>query len=37
MLPVHAPTSGTVTAIAPHSTAHPSALADLKRNYRCRW
>ena len=29
MLPVHAPTSGTVTAIAPHSTAHPSALAEL--------
>ncbi|XPE41551.1 hypothetical protein ACNKHK_10515 [Shigella flexneri] len=28
MLPVHAPTSGTV-AIAPHSTAHPSALAEL--------
>jgi electron transport complex protein RnfC len=25
MLPVHAPTSGTVSAIA-HSTAHPSAL-----------
>ncbi|ESF65070.1 electron transport complex protein RnfC [Salmonella enterica subsp. enterica serovar Paratyphi B str. SARA42] len=29
MLPVHAPTSGTVIAIAPHSTAHPSALAEL--------
>ena len=29
MLPVHAPTSGTVVAIAPHSTAHPSALAEL--------
>jgi len=29
MLPVHAPTSGVVTAIAPHSTAHPSALAEL--------
>ncbi|SUW63709.1 Nitrogen fixation protein rnfC [Buttiauxella agrestis] len=29
MLPVHAPTSGTITAIAPHSTAHPSALAEL--------
>ena len=29
MLPVHAPTSGIVTAIAPHSTAHPSALAEL--------
>ena len=29
MLPVHAPTSGTVTAIAPHSTTHPSALAEL--------
>ncbi|WP_312383218.1 electron transport complex subunit RsxC [Atlantibacter subterraneus] len=28
MLPVHAPTSGTVVAIAPHSTAHPSALAE---------
>ena len=29
MLPVHAPTSGTVKDIAPHSTAHPSALAEL--------
>ncbi|EOT8831171.1 electron transport complex subunit RsxC [Escherichia fergusonii] len=29
MLPIHAPTSGTVIAIAPHSTAHPSALAEL--------
>jgi len=29
MLPVHAPTSGTVEAIAPHITAHPSALAEL--------
>ncbi|BET43906.1 electron transport complex subunit RsxC [Atlantibacter hermannii] len=29
MLPVHAPTSGTVVAIAPHSTAHPSALTEL--------
>ncbi|HEY3987335.1 electron transport complex subunit RsxC [Cedecea sp.] len=29
MLPVHAPTSGTVKEIAPHSTAHPSALAEL--------
>ncbi|EFF0770843.1 electron transport complex subunit RsxC [Escherichia fergusonii] len=29
MLPIHAPTSGTVVAIAPHSTAHPSALAEL--------
>ncbi|HCB1499215.1 TPA: electron transport complex subunit RsxC [Klebsiella michiganensis] len=29
MLPVHAPTSGTVTAIAPHSTAHPSALSEM--------
>jgi electron transport complex protein RnfC len=29
MLPVHAPTSGIVTAIAPHSTAHPSALEEL--------
>ena len=29
MLPVHAPTSGTVVAIAPHSTAHPSALSEL--------
>ncbi|MEW6485949.1 MAG: electron transport complex subunit RsxC [Pseudomonadota bacterium] len=28
MLPVHAPTSGTVTAIAPHMTAHPSGLAE---------
>nr|WP_313553425.1 electron transport complex subunit RsxC [Raoultella terrigena] len=29
MLPVHAPTSGVVSAIAPHSTAHPSALAEM--------
>ena len=29
MLPVHAPTSGTIAAIAPHSIAHPSALAEL--------
>ncbi|MGP3592060.1 electron transport complex subunit RsxC [Vagococcus sp. WN89Y] len=29
MLPVHAPTSGTITAIAPHSTAHPSALPEM--------
>ncbi|MCC8284554.1 electron transport complex subunit RsxC [Escherichia fergusonii] len=29
MLPIHAPTSGTVVAIALHSTAHPSALAEL--------
>ena len=28
MLPVHAPTSGTVTAIAPHITAHPSGLTE---------
>ncbi|HEY0209083.1 electron transport complex subunit RsxC [Acerihabitans sp.] len=28
-LPVHAPTSGTIQAIAPHITAHPSALAEL--------
>ncbi|ELY2039210.1 electron transport complex subunit RsxC [Enterobacter ludwigii] len=29
MLPVHAPTSGTVVAIAPHTVAHPSALSEL--------
>ncbi|WP_437887582.1 electron transport complex subunit RsxC [Phytobacter sp. V91] len=29
MLPVHAPTSGIISAIAPHSTAHPSALPEL--------
>ncbi|WP_017802230.1 electron transport complex subunit RsxC [Winslowiella toletana] len=29
MLPVHAPTSGTVEAIAPHITAHPSALSEM--------
>ncbi|SFT62126.1 electron transport complex protein RnfC [Kosakonia arachidis] len=29
MLPVHAPTSGTVIAIAPHATAHPSALPEM--------
>jgi Na+-translocating ferredoxin:NAD+ oxidoreductase subunit C len=28
-VPVHAPTSGTITAIAPHTTAHPSGLAAL--------
>lgn len=28
-LPVHAPTSGTIEAITPHITAHPSALAEL--------
>ncbi|MFI8416402.1 electron transport complex subunit RsxC [Serratia sp. NPDC078593] len=28
-LPVHAPTSGTVVAIKPHITAHPSGLAEL--------
>lgn len=32
MLPVHAPTSGTITAIAPHITAHPSGLAE-----QCIW
>jgi electron transport complex protein RnfC len=29
MLPVHAPTSGKVVAIAPHTVAHPSALSEL--------
>ncbi|MDR6298674.1 electron transport complex subunit RsxC [Pantoea dispersa] len=29
MLPVHAPTSGTIEAIAPHMTAHPSGLSEL--------
>ena len=29
MLPVHAPTSGTVEAIGPHMTAHPSGLAEI--------
>ncbi|CAI0821305.1 Nitrogen fixation protein rnfC [Serratia entomophila] len=28
-VPVHAPTSGTVSAIRPHITAHPSGLAEL--------
>jgi electron transport complex protein RnfC len=28
MLPVHAPTSGTVTAIEPHVAAHPSGLME---------
>lgn len=28
-LPVHAPTSGTISAIAPHITAHPSGLEEL--------
>ena len=29
MLPIHAPTSGRITAIAPHITAHPSALSEI--------
>ena len=29
MLPIHAPSSGTVSKIAPHMTAHPSALAEM--------
>ncbi|AFI90356.1 electron transport complex subunit RsxC [Pectobacterium parmentieri] len=29
MLPVHAPTSGTVNAIRQHTTAHPSGLSEL--------
>lgn len=29
ILPVHAPTSGTVVSIAPHTVAHPSALSEL--------
>ncbi|WP_234495472.1 electron transport complex subunit RsxC [Vibrio maritimus] len=29
MLPVHAPTSGTITAIEPRTIAHPSGLSDL--------
>ena len=29
MLPIHAPTSGTVTAIEPRLTAHPSGLSEL--------
>ncbi|MCX8956083.1 electron transport complex subunit RsxC [Erwinia psidii] len=29
MLPVHAPTSGTIERIAPHTVAHPSALAEM--------
>ncbi|MDR5017388.1 electron transport complex subunit RsxC [Yersinia rochesterensis] len=28
-VPVHAPTSGVITAIGPHTTAHPSGLAEL--------
>ncbi len=28
-VPVHAPTSGTIRAITPHITAHPSGLAEL--------
>ncbi|MFL4555676.1 electron transport complex subunit RsxC [Yersinia kristensenii] len=28
-VPVHAPTSGVITTIAPHTTAHPSGLAEL--------
>ncbi|WP_241569081.1 electron transport complex subunit RsxC [Rosenbergiella collisarenosi] len=29
MLPIHAPSSGVVTAIAPHITAHPSGLPEI--------
>ena len=29
MLPIHAPTSGIVTAIEPRTTAHPSGLSEL--------
>ena len=29
MLPVHAPTSGKITAIEPRTTAHPSGLSEL--------
>ena len=29
MLPVHAPTSGRITAIEPRTTAHPSGLSEL--------
>ncbi len=29
MLPIHAPTSGKVVAITPHTVAHPSALSEL--------
>ncbi|MFA0026325.1 electron transport complex subunit RsxC, partial [Vibrio sp. 10N.261.49.A5] len=28
-LPVHAPTSGVITAIEPRTTAHPSGLSDV--------
>ncbi|EKN3481054.1 electron transport complex subunit RsxC [Yersinia enterocolitica] len=28
-VPVHAPTSGVITAIAPHTTAHPSGLTEM--------
>ncbi|MBM3070913.1 electron transport complex subunit RsxC [Lelliottia sp. RWM.1] len=29
MLPIHAPTSGKVVSISPHTVAHPSALSEL--------
>eukprot|EP01029_Cantina_marsupialis_P022182 TRINITY_DN54039_c0_g6_i1.p1 TRINITY_DN54039_c0_g6~~TRINITY_DN54039_c0_g6_i1.p1 ORF type:complete len:137 (-),score=5.67 TRINITY_DN54039_c0_g6_i1:10-420(-) len=29
MLPIHAPTSGTIKAIEPRTIAHPSGLSDL--------
>ncbi|NGZ12494.1 electron transport complex subunit RsxC [Vibrio aestuarianus] len=29
MLPVHAPTSGTISAIEPRTTAHPSGLSEM--------
>ena len=34
-VPVHAPTSGTITAIAPHVSAHPSGLPELTIEIRC--
>ncbi|MBK0090712.1 electron transport complex subunit RsxC [Erwinia sp. S59] len=41
MLPVHAPTSGTIEAIAPHMTAHPSGLSEqcifLRADGEDRW
>ncbi|EGU45085.1 electron transport complex protein RnfC [Vibrio ichthyoenteri ATCC 700023] len=41
MLPVHAPTSGTITAIEPRTTAHPSGLSEtcivIKPDFKEEW
>ncbi|UPQ88709.1 electron transport complex subunit RsxC [Vibrio sinaloensis] len=41
MLPVHAPTSGTIVAIEPRTTAHPSGLSEtcivIKPDFEDQW